>query len=77
MLGQMIEDEIENNLKKETLLSKDLLEMHAEDESDLFFEVAMNEEPRKVLRHLARQRILNAWAPREEEVFKMVYQSLM
>ena len=77
MLGQTIEDKIENNLTKETLLSKDLLGMHAEDESDLFFEVALNDEPRKALRHLARQRILNAWAPREEEVFRMVCQSLM
>ena len=36
MLGQMIEDKIDNNLTKETLLSKDLLDMHAEDESDLY-----------------------------------------
>ena len=73
----MIEDKFENSLNKETLLCKDLMDMHIEDESDLFFEVATDEVSIKTLKHFARQRILNAWSPREEEVIRAVYQSLM
>ena len=68
---------MDESLNKTALLSNDLIIMHEEDESDLFFEVALTEEPQNALRHLARKRIINSWAQREEEVIKSVYQTLM
>jgi len=41
----VIEGKIENSLNKETLLSSDLINMHAEDEADLLFEVTVELEP--------------------------------
>ena len=40
--------------------------MHEEEEEDLLFEVALDEETRRTLSHVARKRVLNAWAQREE-----------
>ena len=75
-LGEMVKT-MEDSLNKSTLLSRDLISMHEEDESDLFFEVALTEEPQSALKHRARTRIINAWAQREEEVVKTVCQTLM
>ena len=65
-LASILKEGFEDTLNAETVLSKELIEMHEEEEEDLLFEVALDEETRRTLSHVARKRVLNAWAQREE-----------
>ena len=72
----VLKENFEDNLNAETVLSKELIDMHEEEEEDLFFEVALDESTRKTLSHTARKRILNAWASREETLIRTSLQTI-
>ena len=48
--------------------------MHEEEEEDLLFEVALDEETRRTLSHIARKRALNAWAQCEQQILRSLVQ---
>ena len=71
-----MKENFEDNLNAETALSKELIDMHEEEEEDLFFEVALDESTRKTLSHTARKRILNGWATQEETLIRTSLQTI-